>query len=549
MNYRDIGKILSFFLYGLSATLLVPFFLALYYEHIADPLLHPQPHSSGSFLISLLISLAAAIACQLISRKASGHLYRKEGLAIVVIIWFLTPAFAALPFWFSGTLTNPWAAYFEAVSGLTTTGATVIEAKKYEKGSQQEIPIVKTIPGVINSTYSFYGTIEPIRDPKTGLILHEGVEAVSRALLFWRSFIQWLGGGGIAILFVAVLPILGAGGKMLLQTEVTGPIKDTLRPRIKETAIQIWLFYLILTFVQIFLLKSTNSRFEWFDAITVTFSTISTGGFSIRNSNIAYYQSALSESIIMAFMFLGSINFSLYYYILRGKFYRLFEKEFILYLAILFFSCAISVWNLLGVATQNLDQNPTQLMHWSEAIRYGTFQTISSISTTGFVTANYDKWPYVVQTLMLIVMFVGGMSGSTAGGIKIIRHYILFRLAQFRVESLFRPHNVRKFKLGNSEVDQTVTTSVLCFFFLIISLSVAGTFLYIMDGIDPQTALGLVGCMINGSGLAFRVANPVDSCAFMSNFSFFLSSILMILGRLEFVAVLALLVPAFWKSE
>ncbi len=532
MHYRSISRIIGLYLYAFTAALLVPLLLAIYYQFFADG--HSQPHSTDAFFMAILFSLALAFFFHMMGWKSPQRLYRREGIAIVVSIWLLTPAISALPFWLSGTLKNPVGAYFEAVSGLTTAGSTVMQAKEYVSG--KEVPISKKVFGALETTYTFYGTIEPVRDPTTGKILHTGIEAVGKALLFWRSFLQWLGGGGIVVLFVAVLPALGVGGKILFHTEMAGPIKESLTPRIKETAFHLWGCYLGFTILQIFLLVLTNSKMGWFDSFTITFSSISTGGFSVRNESIASYHNPATELIVMLFMILGSLNFSLYYYILRGKFYRLYEPEFLLFLTILIVASLFATWQLLGG------------MSLFEALRYGSFQIVSSLTTTGFTTANYDKWPYVVQVLMLILMFVGGMSGSTAGGIKTMRHLMLFKIGRHKVESLFQPNSVRAIKIGNREVDVGVAQMVLCFFLIVVAVSVVGIFLYVLDGIDPETALGLVSSMVNGSGLSFRAAGPIDSCAFLSDFGLLLSSLLMILGRLEYFAVIALLIPAFWKD-
>jgi|LakMenEpi03Aug12_release.lakeMendotaPanAssembly.Ray.scaffolds.fasta_scaffold49778_2 trk system potassium uptake protein TrkH len=548
MLYKEISKILALYLYGFCAAILVPFFLAGWYQFFVPPLLHPQPHSTGSFLATLLICFALGLGFHFFGRSATGQVYRKEGLAIVVLIWILTPAISALPFFLSGTLENPIAAFFESTSGLTTTGSTALVGKAYN-AEGKEIPIQQVVRGVLDTSYTFYGTVEPVRDPLTHQVLYEGIEAVGKALLFWRSFIQWLGGGGIIVLFVAILPILGAGGRVLFQTEVPGPIKDTLTPRIKETAIQLWKIYLGLTLFEIVLLMVTNREIGLYDASTITFAALSTGGFSVHNANIGYYRSAATDWAVLVCMLLGSINFSLYYYVFKGKFYKIFKPELFLYIAIVLVASLFTIGSLYGAPKELLTHEAPSQYSLSDAIRYGTFHIVSAITTSGFITANYDVFPFLAQTVMLIVMFVGGMSGSTAGGIKIMRHYLLFRIGQNQVESLFRPKKVQVFKVGNKEVDRNAALTVLCFFLIIISVSVLGTLLYVVDGIDPKTALGLVGCMINDTGLSFRVAGPLGSCAFMSDFSYLLSCILMIMGRLEFFAVFAFLVPAFWKQN
>lgn len=549
MLYREIFKILGVFCLGFAMVLMIPLSLSIYYQYFSDPSLHPQHHSTITFLESIATCTLIGLGFLFLGRKAQGQIYRREGLVAVVLIWALSPLLGGLPFYFDGVLENPWAAYFEATSAFTTTGSTAMQAKAYDPATGAEIPITKTFLGVINTTYTYYGTITPIRDPATNEIIKEGIEAVGKALLFWRSFMQWLGGGGIVVLFIAILPALGAGGKVLFQTEVPGPVKDSLTPRIRETAIQLWKIYLFLTIAETVTLMFTTPKMEWLDAITVTFSTLSTGGLSIHNANIAYYQSAATDWVVIVFMILGSINFALYFHSIRGKFYRLYEPEFIIYMCVLAIVCTLGSWLLIGAPETSLVDPANGVYHLGSAIRYGVFQIVSSITSTGFVTTDYDTWPYGIQVLMLIVMFIGGMSGSTAGGIKIIRHYMMFKIGQYKVEGLFRPETVRNFKVGNKEIDSSSTTILFTFFLLCVFCSVLGTFLFVLNGEDPETAIGLVACMVNNTGMAFRIAGPSGSCAFMNDFAYFLSSFLMIVGRLEFLAVFALFVPAFWKQN
>lgn len=550
MLYRDIARVLGIFFLGFTATLLAPLILAAYYQFIQDPALHPQPHSTLAFFWSILISVGISLTLLYFSRHSTGHLYRREGLAIVVFLWLLTPVLAALPFVLSGTLTHPLQAYFEAVSGLTTTGSSVMQAKEYDPKTGEEIPIKVEFTGVLNIPYSYYGTIEPIRDPKTHEVLYKGLDAVSKAVLFWRSLTNWIGGGGIVVLFIAVLPALGAGGKILFQTEVPGPNKETMTPRLKETALHLWIIYIGLSVMQLILLMVTNPEMEWLDAVTITFSTISTGGLSIRNESIGYYQNAATDWVVIVFMILGGVNFTLFYYAIRAKFYRFYDSELFVYLMLLVAASAIVSWNIAGTTKYLLTgSGPSGVYSASEAIRYGSFQVVSALTTTGFASADYDIWPYLSQVFLLIVMYLGGMAGSTSGGIKTIRLMMLWKIVEGRIEGLFRPEAVRQIKVNNKEVDSGVTLMVLCFFVLIISVSVLGTVIYVADGNGMETSIGLVACMINGTGLLFRAGGPLYSCAFLPDISLINSCLLMIMGRLEFFAVFALLVPGFWKQR
>lgn len=547
--YREIGRILSIYLYALALVLVLPLGVALYYQFHVDPAAHPQPHSSIAFALSCLICAGSGLLLHVAGgRKATGRYYKREALALVVSIWFVTAFIGGLPFYLGGVFDSFIDAYFEAMSGLTTTGATVMHAKNFDLSTGLEIPVHRVFSDLYQIAYTFYGTIDPVRDPNTGEVLYTGVEAVGKALLFWRSFMQWLGGMGIVVLFVAILPALGVGGKSLYQAEVPGPTKDTLVPRIKETAGLLWKLYLGFSIAEVLMLLGTNSQMPLFDAICITFSNLSTGGFAVRNASIGAYYSAATEWVVILFMLVGSINFALYFQCLRGKIYRLFEPEFLVFFAVIFFSCYLSVWNLVGTPEYPLEGSSRGVYSLTESIRYGCFQSISAQTSTGFSTANYDKWPFINQVQMLLVMYIGAMAGSTGGGIKIMRHIMLFRLAQFRVESIFRPQIVRQFRIGNREISQESAFTVLVYFLIVAALSVLLTLILALDGVDPETALATTTCMINNIGIAFRMGGPTESFAFLSPMSKLLSALFMVLGRLEFFAVLVVLTPNFWRE-
>lgn len=521
MLYREIFRTLGVFFLYFASVFIIPLFFS-FYE--GDP-------SAKDFIIAAVASLLVGGALLYLGGKSTGTFYRREGIVAVVLIWFIVPAISAIPFITSGTLDDPFQAYFEMVSGYTTTGSTAFQAKAYN-AQGTEVPIIHTIAGVLPTTYTFFGNITPIRD-HSGQVIKEGVEAVSHPLLFWRSFTQWLGGGGIIVLFVAVLPALGIGRKVLYQSEVSTQNQEGMIPTIKETAINLWKIYLFLTVAQIGILIMTNMSLPLFDAISITFSTLSTGGFSTKNQSIGGYHNSATEWVVIVFMILGSISFSLYYFLFKGKFYKVIQPEFLVFIA--------SLVAFSGLAYISLGNHG--------GIRDAIFQMVSAQSSTGFFTANFNVWPYPVQLLIILAMYIGGMAGSTAGGLKIIRHIILFKSAQYRAESIFLPERVRIFKLGGREIETNVAMSVLCFFLIAMAMSTIGTLIYVYDGIDPETALSLTACMLNNTGMSFRMAGPEFSCAFLSDFSLLLSSFLMIFGRLEYYAVLALLIPAFWRQE
>jgi trk system potassium uptake protein TrkH len=548
MLYREIFRILSSYLFVFAAVLLLPTGVSLYYEHYLPASAHPQPHSTFAFAATIAVCVTLAAYLRWLGRNAKKQLFRRESLLLVVIIWFITAFIGALPFSFSGTLKNPLDAYFEAMSGLTTTGATVLHAKNYDPYSGNEIPHRKILSSFYNTQYQFYGTVQPVRDPVTGQSVLTGIEAVSKGLLFWRSLMQWLGGMGIVVLFVAVLPALGVGGKMLYQAEVPGPAKDAVTPRIKETASWLWRVYLAFTLGQIALLKFADPALPLFDATCITFSNLSTGGFSVRNAGIAAYNNASIEWVILLFMLVGSTNFALYFHCLRGRFYRLYEPEFLIYYLSLFVGCAIITSNLIGQPVQLLTGERT-VLGLADAIRYGCFHLISAQTSTGYATVNYDVWPWINQVVMLLVMFVGSMSGSTGGGIKIIRHFMVFRIIQNRTIRIFRPETISRFRIGRFEIDSNVSETVLSFYLIVLVLAALGTLLFTLDGIDPETGLAVNACMINNIGMAFRMAGPTESFAFLTPLAKVVSILWMVLGRLEFFAVLVVLTPEFWKSK
>ena len=546
MLYKEISRVLSFYLLYLALALGVALGVSAYYEFFVAPEAHPQPHTTMAFVYSILIDLGLAGIFRLIGHSAVGRLHRREGLAIVVLIWFITAIVGGLPFYISKTFESPVDSYFEARSGLTTTGASLMLPKKYHEDSGNELPYHKNISGPYENEYIYYGTITPVRDSE-GDVTIEGIEAVSKGILFWRSFMQWLGGMGVVVLFVAILPALGVGGKVLFHAEATGPFAESVTPRIKETASLLWKIYLGLTVMETSLLMITNKAITFFEAITITFSTLSTGGFCVRNDSIGSFASPSMEWIILFFMIAGATNFALYFYCLKGKFYRLKDPEFYLFIAIICGGAIFMMANLMGTEKELLTGETMAFGRW-ESLRYGMFQLLSAQTSTGFATANFNTWPLDCQALMIIVMFIGGMSGSTSGGMKIIRFYMVNNIIYRKVESIFKPEIVHTFKVRNTTVDDSMAMTVLSFLIILLFLAAIGTFLFIIDGVGPETALSIVACMLNNVGIAFRVAGPTESFAFLSVFGKILGSIWMVLGRLELFAVLILFLPSFWRK-
>lgn len=536
MSYAEISRVLGRYFVYLAGILLIPLSIAVAYEFFIDKIFYFSTPASLAFLETISICLLSSMLFRWWGRKAKGTLYRKEGILLVVSIWFFTAAIGACPFLITKTIRSPVDAYFESMSGLTTTGATILYPKQYD--GNKEIPAIVQSPLDPNLEYTFYGTIEPLKDPETGVVLKTGVEALGKPLLFWRSFMQWLGGMGIVVLFIAVLPALAMGGKFLYENEMAGLSKEGMTPRIKETASMLWKIYLGLTLLQVLLLKTTNAAMPTFDAFTLSFSTISTGGFTVTNDGLLTYASSATYWVIALFMLAGSINFTLYFHGLKGKFYRFYEPEFFLYLIIIASGCLLMSFPLWNGATT-----------LSDSLKQGSFMAISAQTSTGFSLLSYDLWPFVCQLLMIILMFIGGMSGSTTGGIKVIRYFIVLKVIKNKIESLFRPEVVRVLKVGEKEIGPKVATTVLTFFCIVIFLVMLGTYLLVWDNHDLVTAVGTISSMINNTGLSIGGIGSSESLAFLSPFSKIVCILWMVLGRLEYLSILVLLVPAFWGKK
>jgi trk/ktr system potassium uptake protein len=541
VHYRELSRIIGNYLLYFAIILCIPFSVSIYFDFFQSS---NYPTSSLEFLETIGACLVIATIFKLFGTKAKGQIFRRESILLVVVVWFITSIIAALPFYLTKTLEKPTDAYFEAMSGLTTTGSSVMYPKKYNE-KDEEIPIIISSPHVPNKSYTFFGTITPIRN-KDGVIIKEGLEAVSRSVLFWRSFLQWLGGMGIVVMFLTVLPALGVGGKLLYQMEITGPIKEAVAPRIKETASLLWKLYLGLTLLEIILLKIVNIKMPFYDAICLTLSNISTGGFSINSQSVGFYNSAPTEWIVLIFMILGSINFGLYFHIIRLKFYRIYSPEFSLFISSLIIGCFLIAFFLYGNPIYFFGKD-SSTMH--DTIRAAIFQSISAQTSTGFTTANYELWPFSTQMFMLILMYFGGMAGATCGGIKTTRFYILYKIIINIIEHIFRPDKVQKLKISKVEVDNSVAITSVAFFAVAILIAVFATILYTLNNVDPETSLGLSSCMLNNTGIAFRAASPTNSFAFLPDFSKLISCFWMVMGRLEFFAILLLFLPAFWRTS
>ncbi|MEJ2157230.1 MAG: TrkH family potassium uptake protein [Desulfobacteraceae bacterium] len=482
MHWRYLLYVVGNLIICFGATMLVPLVVCLIY----------RDGGSRSILISMAITIACGIGLFLAFRKArQSRLTQREGMAIVAVGWAAIGLFGALPFYFDGPQWRFVDALFESVSGFSTTGASILT----------------------------------------------DIEALSKGLLLWRSFIQWLGGMGIIVLSIAILPFLGVGGMQLYKAEVPSPVPDKLKPRIRETAVILWKVYAIFTAAEVFFLLIGGMPL--FDALCHAFTTLPTGGFSTQNGSIAQYNNLYFDWVITIFMILAGINFSLHFQLIRGKplvFWKDPECRFFLG-AVLLLTAVVS-WDCWG----------TIYAEMGEAIRFGAFQVASIITTTGYVTFDYEKWPALSQLILLMCMFVGASAGSTGGGMKCLRVILCIKFCYKELFGMVHPRAVTTVKLGGQTVSEDVMRSVLGFLALFIGLFAVSTILLAAAGVDFITALGAVAASIGNVGPGFGAVGPVGNYAQIPVLGKWLLIWCMLLGRLEIYTMLILLMPTFWRK-
>jgi trk system potassium uptake protein TrkH len=480
MNITLTLRILGALLLYLAIALLVPVPISwLYGDGAAD-----------AFFLSAVIS-AVCGGLLFTQFRSESDLSVREGFAVVTFGWTFFALFGALPFVFTGAVPNYVNAFFETMSGFTTTGSTILT----------------------------------------------DIEVLPPSLLLWRSLTQWLGGMGIIVLSLAILPMLGVGGMQLFKAEVPGPTADRLRPRIQDTAKLLWGVYVLLTGAEVLLLM--GGGMSLFDSVNHSFATMATGGFSTRNASVAAYGSAYIDWVITAFMFLAGVNFSLHYLALRGKLSDFIRNE-----EFLFYTMLVVAGTGLVVLFNMGDTYPD----FFDNLRFSAFQVVSIMTTTGFGTADYELWPVLCQYLLVFTMFIGGCAGSTGGGIKVARILLLFKHAQVQVFRLIHPRAVRLVKLGERPVDKEVMQSILGFFALYMGVFVAASFIMAGIGMDLPSAGASVIATLSNIGPGLGSVGPVDNFAHIPAFGKLVLAFCMLLGRLELFTVLVLVFPSFWRK-
>jgi trk system potassium uptake protein TrkH len=371
----------------------------------------------------------------------------------------------------------------------------------------------------------------------TGASILSDIEVLPHGLLFWRSFTHWLGGMGIILLSLAILPLLGVGGMQLYKAEVPGPEHDKLSPRIKDTAKILWEVYILISVIEMVLLYLAGM--DWFDSICHTFGTMATGGFSTRNSSVGYYNSALVDYIIILFMIIAGINFSLHYKAFRGRFsvYRRDPETRFFFFWILCGGLVI-IGSLYIAHNYDLDK----------AIQKGLFQTVSIITTTGYITDDYEKWGSSAQVILFLFMFLGGCAGSTGGGMKIMRSMVMIKFGINEIKRLIHPQAVLPIRIGDRSIPAEIVGNIAGFFFSYIGIFIVGVLFMSLLGLDFISSLGAVAASIGNIGPGLGSVGPTDNYAHIPTIGKWLLSFLMLVGRLEIYPVIIFISPAFWKE-
>lgn len=446
-----------------------------------------------SILLAGGISILTGLFIRMTTYKHKNlDIRKREGYLIVASGWIFMSLAGMLPFFIGGYIPNITDAFFETMSGYTTTGASVLT----------------------------------------------DIESMPESILFWRSLTQWIGGMGIIVLTIAILPILGIGGMQLFVAESPGPSPDKLHPRITETAKRLWLVYVMLTLIEFGLLKLGGMT--WFDAINHSFTTMSTGGFSPKNASVAYYDSPFIQYVIILFMFLAGANFTLNYFAIRGKFKKILKNEEFRF----YFFTVLTVTIFCAGAIYSLGNSGIE-----QSLRDGMFQVVSILTTTGFVSADYTAWMPLLTIVFLLLMFIGASAGSTSGSVKIVRHLILLKNSWLELKRLIHPSAIIPVRLNRKPVSQEITLNILAFFLIYILIFVIGSGIMTILGLDPISAIGSVAATLGNIGPGIGSVGPVNNFAHISYAGKWFLSFLMLLGRLELFTILVIMSPFFWRKN
>ncbi|MCK5469859.1 MAG: TrkH family potassium uptake protein [Cyclobacteriaceae bacterium] len=442
-----------------------------------------------SGIFTLLIGLITYV---LTKNQSNGGLKKRDGYLVVTMGWLCMSLFGTLPYLISQEIPFFTDAFFETLSGFTTTGASILN----------------------------------------------DIESIGKGILMWRSLTQWIGGMGIIVLTVAILPLLGIGGMQLFVAEAPGVTPDKLKPRITDTAKRLWLIYLGLTVFEAILLKIGGMNY--FDSINHALTTMATGGFSTRNASVAYFTTPFIQYVIIVFMFLAGTNFTLTYFGLHGQLKKIWGNEEFRY----YFSFSAGFVILITAVVFFVTDNS-----FESSFRDSLFQLVSIVTTTGYVTADYTNWAPLLTVIFFMLMFVGASAGSTAGGVKVVRHVILLKNSIMELRRQIHPAAVLPVRLNKKAVSSDITFNIMAFMIIYFMVFAFGSILISALGYDFNTSVGAVATCLGNIGPGFGKVGPMDNFAFISIPGKWILSFLMLLGRLELFTVLILFTPYYWTKH
>ncbi|HBN84118.1 MAG TPA: potassium transporter KefA [Clostridiales bacterium] len=482
MNYAIVTRVLGK-LFSIEALLMIPSLIA--------AIVYKDQKDIMSFVSTMLILLVVGSLMSLV-KPEDKRLHAREGMVIVTVGWIMVSFFGSLPFVFSGSIPSVTNAFFESVSGFTTTGATILN----------------------------------------------DVEAMPKGNLFWRAFTNWIGGMGILVFTLALLPAMGISGLQIYKAETTGPVTDKIMPKMRDTARMLYITYGVFSLLPLVLLLLGGMSF--YDACVHTFGTVGTGGFSSRQASVGAYDSTYIHMVIGVFMMFSGVNFSLYYALYKNKWRDVIkDQELRLYLFIVLGSTLLVAADLFLRNTSGLGLS----------LRDAYFQVSSIITTTGYTTVDYDQWSTFSKLILLALMFIGGCAGSTAGGIKNIRILVLLKLVKREISKIFHPRAVIPVKVGDKTVPEDTLLGITAFTFLYVLVFLAGTLIVSTQGVSFLTAVSSVASAIGNIGPGMDAVGPSFSYSVYNDFNKWVLSLLMLLGRLELFTMIGVIVPGKWRNE
>jgi len=486
-----VSGVLGGLIFFLGASMILPIIISLIYGEA----------TWSAFLVTGLGSMSIGAGFFWAFRPRE-ELRMREAFLIVTLAWFIGSLVSAFPFIISGALDSYTDSVFEAMSGLSTTGATIL--------------------GGITS--------DGIQNPM--------IEDLDQSLLFWRSLLHWLGGMGIIVLTLALLPLLGIGGMELYQAEYSGSTSDKLTPRIQETALLLWTVYIGLTGAQ-FLMLWAHPSMDWFDAINHAFSTLATGGFSNLNDSVAGFDSVYIDVVIILFMFLAGINFAMHYRLFSGDAQSFLKNREIRFYSLITLIFVVAISGGLWIFDQ---------YSFGNALRYGSFQVVSIITTTGFGTDDYVLWLPFSSFLLFVLFFTGSCAGSTGGGIKMIRLMIIAKNIGREFKQIIHPQAVLPVRIGQRVIEAPILKTILGFFMVYFLIFAVGALIMSLLGYDFMSAMGASIATLGNIGPAWGSFGPTDNFAGVPYFGKWVLLVLMMIGRLELFTVLVIFTPWFWKN-